>query len=693
MRHLVAFARQLGFLLMLSVWMHPGLAPSLLRADDDLRVLEEQAIRAAVERVAPSVVRIETFGGLERVDGRVVGIGPTTGLVVSSEGHIISSAFNFIQKPTSILVTLHGGQRAAAEIVARDQSRMLVLLKANVDQPLAVPIPAPAESMRTGQWTIAVGRTFSLEEPNVSVGVMSATNRIWGRAVQTDAKISPSNYGGPLIDIQGRVLGILVPLSPQAQQEVAGTEWYDSGIGFAVPLTDVLARLEPLKAGEDQFPGLLGISLAGSNEMVDDAIIAVVRVKSPGELAGAVVGDKIVSAAGEPITRVAQLKHVLGRLYAGDELTFQVERDDQLLDLTATLVAELLPYEHPFLGILPERGMAAVGPAEVVAAAAIPEADAAEEEDEEANAGARPAVGIMVRYVYPSSPADEAGVLAGDLLTRLNGEPLEDQETAERLLAQHEPGDMVRLGWSRGEESFERDVTLSSLPSEIPNQLPELASQQQEWEGDRPAVGKIPIKIPEEPNDCFAWVPDNYRPDRTAGVVVWLHPAGEYDFDELAAAWKTHCEENQLILLAPKSAHATGWQPTELGFLRRAMEHLFDQYAVDRHRVVAHGAQVGGAMAYLAGFSHRELIRGVAPVEAALPGRLRIPDNDPLQRFAVFSAVPVGSRSFPAVQAGLEALRERKYPVHAMELPEGAKTLQAEQRETLIRWIDTLDRL
>ena len=93
--------------------------------------------------------------------------------------------------------------------------------------------------MTVGQWTIAVGRTFNQKEPNISVGVLSATNRIWSTAIQTDAKISPANYGGPLIDSRGRVLGVLVPLSPQKQGgEIAGAEWYDSGIGFAVPLVD-----------------------------------------------------------------------------------------------------------------------------------------------------------------------------------------------------------------------------------------------------------------------------------------------------------------------------------------------------------------------------------------------------------------------------------------------------------------------
>src|SRR5215813_1039468 len=93
-------------------------------ADDDVSTREEAAFKAAVEHVAPSVVRIETLGGLETVDKVLVGNGPTTGLVVSSDGYIITSAFNFVQKPAQILVDLSNGTRLPAEIVAHDNSRM-----------------------------------------------------------------------------------------------------------------------------------------------------------------------------------------------------------------------------------------------------------------------------------------------------------------------------------------------------------------------------------------------------------------------------------------------------------------------------------------------------------------------------------------------------------------------------------------
>src|SRR5688572_22725692 len=296
-------------------------------AAQDLQELEEQAVLAAVNTVAPAVVKIETLGGLERVGAVLVGTGPTTGLVVSEDGYVISSAFNFIQQPSSILVTLPSGKRAAAKIVARDHSRMLVLLKVNASESLTAAQAAPRKEIRTGQWAIAVGRTYEQPEPNLSVGVISAVNRIWGKAIQTDAKISPANYGGPLIDIHGRVLGVLVPLSPQGQGgEVAGAEWYDSGIGFAIPLAEINERLEVLKGGKDLHPGLLGVSLKPGDIYALPAELAACQAGSPAYKAGLRAGDTIIEIDGTPIARQAQLKHALGPRYAGDKVHVVVTR-------------------------------------------------------------------------------------------------------------------------------------------------------------------------------------------------------------------------------------------------------------------------------------------------------------------------------------------------------------------------------
>ncbi|HTI51302.1 MAG TPA: hypothetical protein VL475_10135, partial [Planctomycetaceae bacterium] len=99
----------------------------------DLEAQEEQAFRQAAGQVTPSLVRIETVGGLERVGQVLTGTGPTTGVVVSPDGYIISSAFNFASKPASILVTLFDGRRLPAVQVALDKVKMLTLLKVEAE--------------------------------------------------------------------------------------------------------------------------------------------------------------------------------------------------------------------------------------------------------------------------------------------------------------------------------------------------------------------------------------------------------------------------------------------------------------------------------------------------------------------------------------------------------------------------------
>src|SRR5215471_12945553 len=113
-----------------------GLAVAPVAADEDLNGLLEKATKEAVKQVAPSVVQINTLGGTDIVVTGPRGtqvrkaMGPTTGVVIESDGYIISSAFNFVNKPTTILVGLPGRKKPEpATIVATDYSRMLTLLK------------------------------------------------------------------------------------------------------------------------------------------------------------------------------------------------------------------------------------------------------------------------------------------------------------------------------------------------------------------------------------------------------------------------------------------------------------------------------------------------------------------------------------------------------------------------------------
>jgi len=313
------------------------LLPAIGTAQDaSIEKLEEQAFKAAAEHVAESVIQLQAFGGLDRVGGTLTGTGPTTGVVVSSDGYVISSAFAFASKPAAVVAKLPDGRQLDATIVATDYSRMLTLLKIN-ETGLVVPEGAPLDQTKVGQWTLAVGKAFDARTPNASAGVLSAKNRIWGKAVQTDAKVSPFNYGGPLIDLHGRVIGIIVPLSMTSDEVMAGAEWYDSGIGFAVPFEQVLASVERLKTGEDLYRGVLGVVTTNPGQMFATPVVGEVREDSPAAEAGLAKGDVIVEVDGKAVTRQAEILQALGPKYAGDVVEVRFKRGDDVQSVSVTL--------------------------------------------------------------------------------------------------------------------------------------------------------------------------------------------------------------------------------------------------------------------------------------------------------------------------------------------------------------------
>jgi len=315
---------------------------------ESLLALEEQAFKDATAKVAPSVVQIQTFGGLDRVGETLTGTGPTSGLVVSPDGYVISSAFNFAAKPAAVVIRLPDGSRHYAKVIATDRSRMLTLLKIDASD---LPVPEPAPVAKVGEWALAVGKAFDPSVPNMSPGVISAKDRIWGKAVQTDAKTSPFSYGGPLIDVHGRVLGVIVPLSMTSDEVMAGTEWYDSGIGFAVPIDQVMASFERLRDGKDLHRGTLGVVTTKPGEMFAEPAVAEVRAESAGAKAGVKPGDVVTAIDGRPIARQAEALRALGPKYAGETVKLTVKRGDEELTFDVTLEEpadpSILPEQQP----------------------------------------------------------------------------------------------------------------------------------------------------------------------------------------------------------------------------------------------------------------------------------------------------------------------------------------------------------
>ncbi len=653
----------------------PGPAPqnagntpaSAKTAKEDLELLEQKAFQAAVERVAPSVVMIETVGGLEKVGPVLFGTGPTTGLIVDPEGYIISSAFNFVNKPSSILVRLPDGSRKAAKLVANDTNRMISLLKIEAERLLPVPEAVPRSQMRVGQWAIAVGRAFGEEHPNITVGIISALNRIWGKAIQTDAAVSPNNYGGPLIDIHGRVLGLLAPLSPQGTSEVAGVEWYDSGIGFAIPLEDILQVLPRLKQGKDLKPGLLGIQFKNPNLHISEAEIGSSRPNSPAAKAGLKAGDRIIQVNDRPIRRAAELKEEISKRYAGDKLRLTALRGKDRIECEVELVAEIAPYVRPFLGILPMRSQPGEYPA-----------------------------GVVVRYIYPNSPAAKAGIQPGDLLVRFDGQEVKDAAELRQLIADREPNQTVEVVLRRNGQEQNRQILLDQVPENLPaGPLPpaRIAGKPQPLpEGVK--VGTVELKVPEMPHEVWAYVPDSYDLAVSYGVVFWLHGRAALDPKELITRWKPLCDAYDLIVVVPKAVHGTPpqWQAGEIELLKKLLENLRAAYHVDPNRVVVIGDGAGSGFAGMVAFGHREGIRGLAMV-CPEPVMIAAPENDPAYPLWVYIARPAKDQHTAQVDAFIGRLRAAKYPVIVKDLGEKVRELTADELAELLRWIDALDQI
>ncbi len=677
-------------------WLCVAPFAALAQPDASLGAREEAALTAAAEKVAPSVVQIRTIGGLDVVEGTILADGPTTGLVISPDGYVLSSAFNFVQKPASILVTFASGKQAPAELVATDHSRMLVLLKATGVADLPVPSFAPTNEIRVGQWATAIGRTFRADRTNVTVGIVSAVNRMFGKAIQTDADVSTTNYGGPLVDIQGRVLGILVPMAPQATSEVAGVEWYDSGIGFAVPIAPLAERIEQMKKGKDQRSGLLGIGMKPENPHSSPAELAVVRPDSPAGKAGLKKGDKITEFNGKAIHSQTDLRFAMGTLYGGDTAHVVVIRGDERIERDVKLIAELPAFRHAFLGMLPVREVprdAEKEKAQGEAKDAKNSKDAKPGQDSPAAAKGERATGVVVRMVYADGPAAQAGVKPGDRITKINESKIGSVDDAIQAVNNLTAEAKVAVQVVREEKSLELTLTAANLPTDVPNDLPParkpLANVVEK--GVQPGKSSD-LKLPEFQHSCRIYVPADSSPRRELGVVLWIQSSADSKPDDTIRKWQSICDRDGIIFMIPTAKDADHWERTDLEYLHRLLQQVTTKYQTDPRRIVVGGVGNVGALAWPLAMASRSTVRGVIAIAAMPPRQLQIPPNDPARRLAVFAAIPPKKDTAAAFGQSLKTVSDAGYNVSTLTTNDVTGNLNELNLEELARWIDTLDR-
>lgn len=666
-------------------WAIASLASAVARDSapvvDDVALAEQRALAAAVDHVAEAVVQIRTIGGLEQVDDTVLAQGPTTGVVVRSDGYIVSSSFNFAQRPSSILVRLPDGSQAPAEIVGRDENLMLVLLKVEADDPLPVPTPQPLEEIRVGQRVAAVGRTFVAERVNTSVGVVSALGRMHGRVLQTDAKVSAANYGGPLVDLSGRVLGVLTPMAPGMtgaageSSEVAGAEYYDSGIAFAAPWEHVSAVLPRWIEAGDLQRGVLGVGLKDGPAHATPPEVTSIWPRSPAAEAGWKQGDVIIAVDDQPVVSQTQLRTAVVPKYAGDRLRVTLRRGagDQAKELNTeiTLAAELPPFQQAFLGVLPER----------------PAVADAETED--------PPAGVVVRAVWPESPAAAAGVKVGDRVTAVGETEISTTASAVTALTSQYAGVDIELTVVRDDEPLTLQLTTEDLPTEV-LASDQLGRQPQGDEADANAANRefAEVKLPQ-----FSQAARVLAPAKTTtkpGLLLWL---GTTDVDanrEFAESWQTLMDRDQFVLAVAEPRDESGWTGDDLEFLSRMLPVLASQYGVDPRRAVIGGEGKAGQLAAALALQSRGQLAGAATLAAPLPRTLTLRDNAPGAPLALLMIATQNSPFSMLIDRDARRLQQAGYPVsQASRRGSAARDgrLDNTVQELIARWLDGLDRI
>jgi S1-C subfamily serine protease len=204
---------------------------------DEIVAAQEQLLGDIYDRVVPSVVRIVAEQG-------ATSGGEGSGFVWDTQGHIVTN-YHVVQGATGLTVFFYDGSEYSAEVVGNDPNGDLAVIK--VDAPASVLKPlalGSSKDVKPGQMTIAIGNPFG-EDFTMTTGIVSAIGRLIDSGftsfdipsvVQTDAAINPGNSGGPLLDRQGRVIGINTQIRSETRQS--------SGVGFAVPV-DLVKRVAP----------------------------------------------------------------------------------------------------------------------------------------------------------------------------------------------------------------------------------------------------------------------------------------------------------------------------------------------------------------------------------------------------------------------------------------------------------------
>jgi serine protease Do len=353
-----------------------------------------------------------------------------SGFIIDEDGYIATNA-HVVNHASKVVVRLSDKAEYPAKIIGVDEKTDVALIKIENSKEHLVPVTfGDSNALEVGEWVMAIGSPFGLEQ-TVTVGVVSAKERVLGAGpyddfIQTDAAINPGNSGGPLVDADGRVIGINAAISSRS----GGND----GIGFAIPINLARGVLDQLRKSGKVERGWLGVSVQSvTPELAESfglpesagALVAAVSAGSPAEKAAIERGDVILAFNGTPIQESHQLPALVAQAPIGQQATVTVLRQGKRLEVPVNVVRqpddideeESQPNGGGENGAGPTAGSAhALDPWGLRAMEITPEI---------ARRNGLPVKsGVVINDVADGSAAAEAGIQPGDVLREVNRTPV-----------------------------------------------------------------------------------------------------------------------------------------------------------------------------------------------------------------------------------------------------------------------------
>ena len=365
--------------------------------------------------------------------------GSGSGFIISEDGYIVTN-HHVVDGADRVIVQLSDRREYDAEVIGTDQRSDLALLQVEADDLPFLTLGKSAD-LKVGQWVLAIGSPFGLDY-SVTAGIVSAKGRSlptergenYVPFIQTDVAINPGNSGGPLFNLEGDVVGVNSQIFTRSGGSI--------GLSFAIPSKVVRNIINQLRENGEVVRGWLGVSIQNVDRTLAEsfdldrprgALVAQVGEDSPAERAGIESGDVIVEVDGESIEVSADLPHVIGLISPGTNVSMTLIRDgdEEILDVE---IGALEAGQTPSV-------VASVSEPGVVRALGMAVRELSREEEAEADLRG----GVVVMDVDRDSPAFEAGVRNGDVITRFGRTAISRLGDMERALEDVESGDSISV--------------------------------------------------------------------------------------------------------------------------------------------------------------------------------------------------------------------------------------------------------